>query len=186
MASGATARPRSASTALKRCPMSCAWCARPSSARGAAPRCKTSSSGRRMHTAAPALEGGWCIAAAPDPEQLEARARCAPCDAHTVCSRRRAARLQGPFPLRLPHRKMPGRGEFKRRSLPRGDAAQGARPWGCGRKLLFPFLLPVCPFLGRPSRQRRPSLRFAAMAPGLFRSPGDVRVVQPPIPRPDR
>ena len=63
-----------------------------------------------------------CIATAPDPERREACVRCAPCDAGTVCSRRRAARLQGPFPLRLPHRGISGRGEFKRRSFPRPGA----------------------------------------------------------------
>ena len=51
-----------------------------------------------------------CIAAAPGPERREACVRCAPFNADTVCSRRRAARLQGPFSLRLPHREMPGRG----------------------------------------------------------------------------
>ena len=78
-----------------------------------------------------------CIATAPDPKRREACVRCAPCDTHTVCSRRRAARLQGPFSLRLPHREMPGRGEFKRRSLPR----PGARFMGSlsrdGRKVLY-------------------------------------------------
>ena len=78
-----------------------------------------------------------CIAAAPGPERWEACARCAPFNADTVCSRRRAARLQGPFSLRLPHRDMPGRGEFKRRSLPRPGVRFTGSLSRDGRKVLY-------------------------------------------------
>ena len=78
-----------------------------------------------------------CIATAPGSERWEACARCAPFNADTVCSRRRAARLQGPFSLRLPHREMPGRGEFKRRSLPRPGVRFTGSLSRDGRKVLY-------------------------------------------------